>query len=565
MKPRPTPTISGVLGTTTVASMLWSLRERELSGTLALHGECHAGVSAGETLLGFERGALTQIRQPQPLDTLGSVLREQGDISSEQFDESLARLAAREGLQGEILVAMGACDRPAVEFAVRSQLRRKAQRVFALEQGRVEFFRDADLLAGFGGARLPEDTLPLLWPGLRAHPEHAGVSAAVARLGPQALRLEIEADLAAFDFGDDERKAVELLRAGPATLAALAATGCPAGACRALVALLLLTAMARPAAPGPLRTSSGTQPVLRVSAPVAMSAPGPVPPPGPPRRFSGSNLPAVRDLAPKSAPAPTPPTAAPKPPAAGLRARLVAAEDRLKAMQDETYFQMLGVAADATASQARAAHADRAPQWRPEAAPESAIALREVHAQIHALLDEACAALTDDAARAKHMADIRAGSGTPNVRRGQAAHADALTKLHTAEVCLRCGAVDEAAKAAREALVASPDMPGAIIALVSALLAKDAAGPCVEAQGWVGRGLKLAPDNDRMHVLAGKAIARRGDAARALEHYVRAFKINPTNMEAVRELRLAAARQRGGGRPAEAAPGGGLLAKLFGR
>jgi tetratricopeptide (TPR) repeat protein len=295
-----------------------------------------------------------------------------------------------------------------------------------------------------------------------------------------------------------------------------------------------------------------------------MSAVAPLP--GPPRRYSGTNLPIVRDVPLKTEPAPVRASVAPKAPMAGLRARLAAAEARLAAMQDETYFQMLGLAPDATASQVRAAHADRAAQWRPDAAPEGAIALREVHTQVHALLDEACAALADEAAKSRHMADIRTGVGTPNVRRGRAAQADALTKLHTAEVCLRCGAIDEAVKAAREALMATPDQPGAIIVLISALLAKDPQGPCVEAQGWVVRGLKLAPDNDRMHVLAGKAIARRGDATRALEHYVRAFKINPANMEAVRELRLAAARQRGGGRAVEAeTSGGGLLAKIFGR
>ena len=76
----------------------------------------------------------------------------------------------------------------------------------------------------------------------------------------------------------------------------------------------------------------------------------------------------------------------------------------------------------------------------------SAIALREVHEQIHCLLDEALATLIDDDARRRHIVEITAGASTPNVRRGQAAQGDALTRLHTAEVCLKCGAVDEAAR-----------------------------------------------------------------------------------------------------------------------
>ena len=182
-------------------------------------------------------------------------------------------------------------------------------------------------------------------------------------------------------------------------------------------------------------------------------------------------------------------------------------------------------------------------------------------------LDEALTTLSDETAKRSHLAEIMSGSGTPNVRRGQAAQADALTKLHTAEVCLRCGAIDEAAKAAREALMARADLPGAIVVLVTALLAKDPRGPCIEALGWVTRGLKLSPEDDKLHVLAGRAHARRGDDPRALEHFVRAYKINSTNMDAVRELRAAATRHRAGGRTAdsEGTAGGRLLAKLFGR
>lgn|GEM_PF-6530585 len=61
---------------------------------------------------------------------------------------------------------------------------------------------------------------------------------------------------------------------------------------------------------------------------------------------------------------------------------------------------------------------------------------------------------------------------------------------------------------------------------------------------------------------------RGGRRGRALEHYVRAYRINPTNMDSVRELRLAAARQRSGESLAAEAPGtttrGRLLAKIFG-
>ncbi len=554
MKPRPQPTLSGDLGTTSIASLLWSARQRDLTGTLSIQGECYAGVSPGETLVTFKEGALTQIRQPQPLDTLGCVLREQGTITGEQFDESLARMASREGLQGKVLVAMGACNDEAVSRALRVQLRRKAQRLFALEKGAMAFFRGVDLLADFGAERRPEDVLPLLWPGLRAYPDHGAVQGAMTRLGMQSLRLLPNVGLTGFGFDAAETKALEALRPGPATFAALTHAGCTAATARSLVALLLITGLAELTDEKP-RLASGVQPVLQQRAPE------------PARQISSSNLPAVRDLGirPDIIPQSPPRVAAPKPPPVDVRARLVAAEARLAAMQDETYFQMLGVAPAAAAPEVRTAYAERSAQWRPEAVPPSALALREVHQRVQALLDEAHAALTDEESRRQHFSEIVAGAGTPNGRMGLAAQADAQTKLHTAEVCLRCGAFDEASKLAREALAAQPELAGAIVVLVAALLAKDPRGQCIEAIGWVTRGLKLTPDDDQMQVLAGRAYARRGDEARSLEHFIRAYKLNSTNMDAVRELRAIAARRRTGRSQEVAAVGGGLLSRIFGR
>lgn len=584
MKPRPAPTMSGDLGSTSVASLFWSFRERDISGTLALHGECHADVSAGETLCTFERGALTQVRQPQPLDTLGCVLREQGAITGEQFDESLARMAAREGLQGAILVAMGACTEEAVARALRAQLRRKALRLFALDKGHMEFFRGVDLLTGFGGERRPEDVLPLLWPGFRSYPDHAAVAASLARLGSRSLRLLPDADLAGFGFSGPEVKVIEALRAGPASLTSLTEAAGPTVSVRLLVALLLTTGLAEPAAHGPVRVASGVQPVLPLAPPSLRERPT-----DPGRRISSTNLPVMRDVGgrpavipqtpvrpsassvprvsapvrPSASTLPAVPPPPPKPPV-DVRARLATAEARLVTMLDETYFQMLGVDADAPAAEARAAHAERMEAWRPGAAPEGAIALRDVLLQITTLLDEALAALVDDEARRRHVEEITTGVGTPNGRRGRAVQLDAQSRLHAAEVCLRSGAHDGAIKAAREALAVRPEMHGAIAVLVAAMLAKDPSGPCIEALGWVARGLKLDPNDDRMHVLAGQVHARRGDGERATEHFAQAYRINSTNMDAVRELRAIAARRRGRGGESSGS-GGGMLSRLFGR
>ena len=52
------------------------------------------------------------------------------------------------------------------------------------------------------------------------------------------------------------------------------------------------------------------------------------------------------------------------------------------------------------------------------------------------------------------------------------------------------------------------------------------------------------PESDRAHAVAAQLFRRLNDERRALSHYVRAYKSNPRNTEAIRELRLAVMRRR---------------------
>jgi tetratricopeptide (TPR) repeat protein len=554
MAPRPTPTAEGTLARTPFAHVLMYLRERKLSGTLAIQCPLSAGDLGGECLLAFEQGQLAQIKLPRVLDPLGAVLREMGAITDDQLHESLARLAAREGLQGDILVAMGACDAATIERGLRAQLRRKALRFFAVTDAPYQYFADFDLLAGFGGAKRPrEDVLALLWRGVRAHPDTRTIDAVLAKVGAHALRLRDDADLRLFEFGPAEAPLLDVLRAGPAAVEQVLLAGNDPQLARAFAYVLLIAKQVD------LAPASAAVPRAVHSTPPLTTSARPSPPP--PRD-------SVRPPLLRSSQPPPRPSQPPLP--AELKPRLAEAEKHLAAMQDQTYFEMLGVATNASDDEVRAAFMDLAARWHPDRVPANAPALREIHQRIFALLNEAQNTLCDAQARGRYLVTVQDGGGTPNSHRKIAALIEAATDVQKAEICLRRREYAEAERLARRALAVNAEDPTTMVVLAHVLIEKQPEAPVDDAVGLLTRAVELAPKHDRGHVLLGQIYKRRGDAGRALLHFKQAAEANPKNVDALREVRLAEMRARSGGSgvtpaetPAEQGAAGGFLSKLF--
>jgi hypothetical protein len=104
----------------------------------------------------------------------------------------------------------------------------------------------------------------------------------------------------------------------------------------------------------------------------------------------------------------------------------------------------------------------------------------------------------------------------------------------------------DAEREARSVLAESPNDIGALLLLARALLAHDAAELLPEVRLAVTAALSRDPRNDAAFVVTGKMLLREGDAKRALGCYVKAYRLNPRNVEAARAIRLATARRRAG-------------------
>ncbi len=527
MSERIAPEESGELRRTPVVQLLWDVVTRRFSGTLVVTAEADAGPMAGESRYAFTDGRLAQAQLPQPLDTLGQVLVEQGRIGTAQLDASLLRLARREGLQGEILVAMGAVDEAAVEAALREQLARKLVRLFGVAHGRWERHAGRDLLAGFGGRRAPVDVAELLWVGTRAHPRHPAIDEVLRRVGDQGVRLRSADARPLFGKAPDVVALLDALARG-ATLPALAAAGHAALLTRAAVYLLAMTRQ--------LERAEAQGPPVRVSA---MEVPAVRPLAGPPKAISTSNLPAV--VGPSIAAIAAVAHASAAEPHGDVRARIAEAEAMLARLERLDAFETLGVARDASPAAVNAAFQRVATRWHPEAAPASQQALRELYAKVFALLAEADATLSHPAAREQHLADIAAGRGTALDRRARAQrHALRLR----GENALRMQSWAEAERVARELAADDPGDLEAKLLLAAALVQGRAAVPVDEVRRCLTAIFARQPENDRAHAVAALLFRRLNDERRALSHYVRAYKSNPRNTEAIRELRLAVMRRR---------------------
>lgn len=557
---RPTPSSSVELATTPIAQVIGQVALRRFTGTVAITCPDTAGEFAGESLFYFEDGAVAQTRLAQPLDPLGFVLYEQGIIDSAQWNESLARIARAEGLQGEVLVRMGACTARDVEEGLRAQSSRRVLRLFALEAGRCEVFVGADLLAGYGGARFAVPVLPLLWRGVHAHPRHAAIDALLRKLGHTAFRLRDDATVAALALDPAEARLCDALRQTPMRVAEFLSAGVEVPRARALMFLLVVTRQVQAteaAAPEAAPEAAPDGVPRRISGVIPRAE-------SPARRVSGTDLPVVRGGGVGGSVRP-PPMVAPAP---NMLVRIARAEARLEAMEDQSFFEMLNLPFGADAQFVHIAFLGLARTWHPDAAPAGALALREVHAKIFAMLSEAEDSLRDPEARERYLADARAGLDTPRARRARAVVASGVTQ---AQASLRNGRFSEAEVLAREALAYDPGAREALLVLAQALVGGRPSGPYDEAVQALTKLTEADPPDDRAHYLLGTIARRKGAHNRALAHFQKAWKLNPRNVEALRELRLAAFRKRttGSASPSQALADegaeAGIMGRLFGR
>ena len=310
------------------------------------------------------------------------------------------------------------------------------------------------------------DPLPLVWSAIRTQPPWEHVHAALTRAGSNALRLSPAAQIERFEFSKDERAAADLLRMQPMRIHELVGAKILGASTAQLLAYCLLITkqvelIAMSEAPGAARVArvQTTQVAQRAAIeeraahgadPRSASSPFPPQPvvPKPPA------MPRM-DVAPRSQSAPPSP---PRPSASSAPQRLSSGRivtpelekrkteiaARAVAIKTEDYFQMLGVARDATVEQVQAAFFGLAKIWHPDRVPKAIAEMRDTCATVFAHLSEAQQTLCDLKRREGYMHLLKDGGATPHEQEQVQTVLEAATNFQKAEFYLRRNDLKEA-------------------------------------------------------------------------------------------------------------------------
>jgi curved DNA-binding protein CbpA len=541
---RPHPSAEGRFGKTPFAHVLLYIREHALSGTLAVDGPT-SGPLAGEHFFVFERGSLAQSWIATGLDRLGDILLERKLINAQGRRDADVILAAAPQLTGDVYREMGLVDQDAIVHSLVEQTRRRALRIFSLGNATYRFYQDINLLDGFGRERYPVDVLSIVWRGVLASPPNATIEVVLQRVGNNPLSLRANAQLDAFEFGDDVQPLLDVLRLGPATMADLRSFSKDPELPRLLAYVLLVSKQvdatligaqsdlaqnARGAAPAQRATthetpSSPHSPSAAVAAKPAPSL-GPVQLPTSTTKDVGS--PTMNDQSPAAASSNDP------------HAR--EAEALFATMDEQNYYEMLGVPKNASVDDIRVAFMKLAARWHPDRAPSAPA--KEAYQRVFAMINEAHQTLSDDTLRNRYNRIAADGGGTPAAQRKVHAMLEASTLAQKADIHLKRREYAEAERLAREAAALHREDTAVLTVLGATLLEQGTPETLAEALSTLEEAVALAEKNDRAHTLLAQCFKRKGDENKALEHFKLAVEANPKNIDAAREVRLAELRAR---------------------
>ncbi len=568
-------TATGTLQATPFGHLLVYLLDRGLTGTLVLEepsGEKHA--------IWFDSGAPAKVKTATPVTYLGQVLVEQRAITREVYERTLQGALHERRLHGQVLLETGAVQLRTLKDALREQLARQVLWLFKLSATTAYGYYDqTNFLERWGAPEgLRVRPLALIWRGLRKHASPSEIEAVTARLGPRPIELHVDAPIRRFRFEASEQALIDVLRAKPQPLASLVASGLasPEDVKRLVYVLVILRQLelgvpgAEPVgvdeAPSSSRiavASAGRASLPDVEKPVAAgrsSIPdieNVVPRPSSPHR-TASPAPAgasvISSTPPQriSSPAPrqsfTPaPAGAPAPPqfigsgTAELRLELEA----LTARAGGTYYELLGLPADAPASAVQSTFFALAKKWHPDRLRPEVADLKEQAARLFARISQASQVLSDASSRAVYDKSLEQGDPPDEVEQVQRV-LRANNAFQKAEVYLKRGNLALAEKEAEIAYTSDPSQADHV-ALHVWIQAQKPSADLTDLAVELEKAVKAEPNNLRVRWYRGQLLKRLGRGREALHDFRFIVERDPRHTDAHREVRLYAMRR--GNRP----------------
>jgi hypothetical protein len=545
------PTATGNLTSTPFCELLVYALAQSLDGSLVF--ECP---DRSKHALSFQGGSPVKGRVADPRLRIGELLFARASIGRE--GQRAAEAAGEGELFGQRLIAQGVVSPEDLSTALDEQLYEQiAWLSRAPGATAFAYFADVDLLASWGGERRRIDPLAAIWHAVKAGAPKERLTQACQGLAARTLRLHPASRIGRFGFDARERPLLDVLRMKPQTFAELSASGLADA--QTLESVLYTLALTRHLDTGelPLGITTGTRPAQPAVAP--------------PRRPAHS-APKANAVAPAPAPEP-PPARAPEPVAArrelkdtGRFASREEIEQKHQKIEGQNHYEVLEIERTATPAQVAAAFAQLARRWHPDRLSPDLSDLKEVAMRVFARVTEAHRVISHAGSREEYDRSLDAGGSGEDQEQAQVARVlRAAEAFQKAEILLRKRDLDGAERFASVALAGDKDQPeysallawirarkaGATEADISAAL--DVLKQCVAKQG----------NNVKMRYYLAGVLKLAGHESAALRELRFVAENDPSNLDAVRELRLHDIRRHQ--QPEPAPTDGGLFGRLFKR
>ncbi len=466
-----------------------------------------------------------------------------------------------------------------------ADLERALLNIFHRQQGPYAFY-EADLVGdGAGALRGQVDVLALIATALRGEVPKDAITRVIRKLGLERQRVKKGAPLSRLGLQSNEMAFIELMRAEPATAAILVEQfGDPKLAQRMLYLLAIADCLEpyRPVSQQKLKAvSSSSNPAQR----------GSTPPPRrprssgstPPQRGRISSPPGQRDSYMPGGDSVLPTSLSNLPPARTLSGEIVAprelppqpppglSEEHAKRWQEvsrvigmmdrQNYFEMLGAKESADQKDIRSKYMTLAKKWHPDRLPAELSELRPWVEEVFHMLTVANDTLSDTKKRGDYQKTVMQGGGTPESERKLNVMVEAAINFQKVDILVKRRRYDEAIEICDSAM-------GVVRKEAGILLLRDGVDDeevANEIRSLLRSTFSLNPDHVHGHFTRAHFLKRMGDHDKAHKHFRKVAKLDPKNLEALREVRVGEMRKSRGRTSAPPPRGDSKRLSIFGK
>ncbi|MBW1755300.1 MAG: DnaJ domain-containing protein [Deltaproteobacteria bacterium] len=218
-------------------------------------------------------------------------------------------------------------------------------------------------------------------------------------------------------------------------------------------------------------------------------------------------------------------------------------------MDRQNYFQMLGVKESADSNEISKKYMSLAKIWHPDRLPPELSELRPWVEEIFHLLTVSSDTLGDTTKRTAYQKTVMQGGGTPESERKLNVMVEAAINFQKVDVLVKRRRYDDAMEICDAALAVVrkeadyPAMKAWILLLRDGV---DDEGVADQIRDLLRKTFAINPDHVQGHFVRATFLKRQGDHDKALKHFKKVSKLDPKNLEALREVRIGNMRQSRG-------------------